>query len=155
MERAVRLLARRAHSEAELRERLLASGGVSESEVGRVLERLKHLGFVNDGLFAYHAASSKLRMRPAGRARIERDLCVKKLPPRVVTKALEQVYEQTTEEEQIDRAINRILKLRGRPRTREDSKKLYDRLVRLGFPYELVLEKVKALGRQAEIELDE
>lgn len=155
MERALRLLARRARSEEELRERLLSQAGVSADEVKRVLQRLADLGFLNDGLFAYQSAAGKLRMRPLGRARIERDLRVKKLPQRVVEKALDQVYEETSEEEQIDRAIARLVKLRGRPRTREESKKLYDRLVRLGFPYELAMEKVKSLGRDARIELDE
>lgn len=155
MERAVRLLARRARTEAELHARLLAAAGASEGEVQAVLSRLKDLGFVNDGLFAYHTAASKLRMRPEGRARIARDLRLRKVPARAAGQALDEVYQHTTEEEQIDRAIARLLKVRGRPRSREESKKFYDRLVRLGFPYELALEKVKALASGTSIELDE
>ena len=48
------------------------------------------------------------------------------------------------EEELIDRAIEKRMRLRGRPQTRAETKSLFDHLLRQGFSYELVMRKVRA-----------
>ena len=47
----------------------------------------------------------------------------------------------------IDRAIAKRIRLRGKPETREDAKKLFDHLLRQGFEFELASEKVRALAK--------
>jgi SOS response regulatory protein OraA/RecX len=39
------------------------------------------------------------------------------------------------------------MRLRGKPKTREEAKKLFDHLLRQGFEFELVSEKVRALAK--------
>jgi SOS response regulatory protein OraA/RecX len=47
----------------------------------------------------------------------------------------------------IDRVIEKRIRLRGRPQTRADAKKLFDHLLRQGFAFELVSEKVRAVSK--------
>ena len=70
---------------------------------------------------------------------------MKKVQSGVADEALELVYAETSEEELIDRAIEKRLRIRGRPKNRIEAKSLFDHLLRLGFEYELVSEKVRAL----------
>jgi SOS response regulatory protein OraA/RecX len=70
----------------------------------------------------------------------------------VANEALELVYTETTEEELIDCAIEKRIRLRGRPKDRLAAKSLFDHLLRQGFPFELVSEKVRAVSKQ---ELDD
>jgi SOS response regulatory protein OraA/RecX len=47
----------------------------------------------------------------------------------------------------IDRAIEKRVRLRGKPQTRAEAKKLFDHLLRQGFTFELVSEKVRAISK--------
>ena len=151
-ERAVKLIAAKSRSVAELRERLLQSRQANKSDVEAVISRLKEYGYLDDERFAFSYASLKVKQRPIGRRRLERDLKFKKVDSAVANEALELVYTETTEEELIDRAIEKRIRLRGRPKDRLAAKSLFDHLLRQGFPFELVSEKVRAVSKQ---ELDE
>ena len=63
----------------------------------------------------------------------------------VADDALELVYTENSEEQLIDRAIEKRVRVRGRPSNRVEAKSLFDHLLRLGFEYEIVSEKVRAL----------
>jgi len=151
-ERAVKLIAAKSRSVAELRERLLQSRQANKSDVEAVISRLKEYGYLDDERFAFSYASLKVKQRPIGRRRLERDLKFKKVDSAVANEALELVYTETTEEELIDRAIEKRIRLRGKPKDRLAAKSLFDHLLRQGFPFELVSEKVRAVSKQ---ELDE
>src|SRR5256886_14460893 len=114
-QRAVKLLATRSRSIAELRERLLENRGANKTVVETVIARLREYGYLDDERFAFGYASLKVRQQPIGRARLERDLTFKKVSREVAGEALDLVYAETSEEELIDRAIARRLRLRGRP----------------------------------------
>ncbi|HYE71822.1 MAG TPA: regulatory protein RecX [Blastocatellia bacterium] len=152
--RAFRLLAAKARSEVELRERLLEKVWADEEVVERVLARLKELGYLNDEQFAASFAASRLTAKPVGRNRLRRDLQRKKIPSQVADKALEDAYSEGREEELIETAIKKRLRLKGRPTTREETKKLYDYLLRLGFGYDLVIRKVREVTKLAEEDED-
>jgi len=151
-ERAVKLIAAKSRSVAELRERLLQSRQSNKSDVEAVISRLKEYGYLDDERFAFSYASLKVKQRPIGRRRLERDLKFKKVDSAVANEALELVYTETTEEELIDRAIEKRIRLRGRPKDRLAAKSLFDHLLRQGFPFELVSEEVRAVSKQ---ELDD
>ena len=87
-----------------------------------------------------------MKQRPIGRRRLERDLKFKKVESSVANEALELVFAETPEEELIDQAIAKRLRIRGRPKNRVEAKSLFDHLLRHGFPFELVSEKVRALN---------
>lgn len=145
-ERAVKLLAAKPRSVAELRERLLRRKGTTEAVVETVISRLREYGYLDDERFAFSYASFKVKQRPLGRRRLERDLKLKKVATEVANEALELVYAETSEEQLIDKAIEKRLRLRGRPKNRVEAKSLFDHLLRRGFPFELVSDKVRALA---------
>ena len=146
-ERAIKLLAAKPRSVAELRERLLRGKSVraNESVVETVIARLREYGYLDDERFAFSYASSKVKQRPIGRRRLQRDLKLKQVENDVADEVLEQVYAETPEEQLIDRAIEKRIRLRGRPRTRAEAKSLFDHLLRQGFEFELVSEKVRSI----------
>jgi len=143
--RAVKLLTVKPRSVAELRERLLQGKNTNPSVVEAVIARLEEYGYLNDERFAFSYASLKVKRRPVGRRRLQRDLKLKKIENNVAEGALELVYAETSEEQLIDAAIEKRLRLRGRPKTRIEAKKLFDHLLRQGFEFELVSDKVRAL----------
>jgi len=146
-ERAVKLLAAKPRSIAELRERLLEGRGADDEVVETVISRLREYGYLDDKHFAVSYASLKVKQRPIGRRRLERDLTMKKIDRSVADEALEQVYAETPEGELIDRAIEKRIRLRGRPKNRAEAKSLFDHLLRQGFAFELVSEKVRAAAK--------
>jgi regulatory protein len=150
-QRAAKLLAAKPRSIAELRERL-AERCSSKAIVETVIARLRQYGYLDDERYALTYASSKVRQQPVGRRRLEQSLVMKKVERRVADEALDQVFAETPEEELIDRAIAKRVRLRGRPKTRAEAKSLFDHLLRQGFPFELVGDKVRAISRA---ELDE
>ena len=89
-------------------------------------------------------AALKVQQKPVGRKRLKRDLELKKIDRVVADEALDLVFGEISEEELIDRAMEKRIRLRGRPKNRAEAKSLFDHLLRQGFPYELVAEKVRA-----------
>jgi regulatory protein len=145
-QRAIKLLAAKPRSVAELRERLLQGKGASEDLVETVIARLREYGYLNDEQFALSYASFKVKQKPVGRRRLERDLKLKKIPSTVANEALEVVYAETSEEQLIDQAIAKRLRSRGRPKSRAQVKSLFDHLLRQGFAFELVSDRVRSLA---------
>lgn len=146
-QRAVKLLAAKARSIAELRERLLEGRGADDEVVETVISRLREYGYLDDEKFAVSYASLRVKQRPIGRRRLERDLTMKKVDRSVADEALEKVYTETPEEDLIDQAIEKRIRLRGRPTSRAEAKSLFDHLLRQGFPFEMVSEKVRAASK--------
>jgi regulatory protein len=151
-QRAARLLSAKQRSIEELRERLLAGRGATPAIVEEVIDRLREYGYLNDERFAHSYASLRLQQRPLVRRRLQRDLRMKQIDQATAETALDEVFAATPEDDLIDRAIAKRLRLRGRPQTREDAKKLFDHLLRQGFEFELVSERVRALMKS---EVDE
>jgi regulatory protein len=152
-QRAAKLLAAKQRSVAEMRARLLEGRGATKANVEEVIARLSEYGYLDDAKFAQSYASLRLRERPIGRRRLERDLWLKKIDKQTAEAALDEVFEAKPEDDLIDRAIAKRVRLRGKPKTREDAKKLFDHLLRQGFEVELVSEKVRALLK-SEVEPD-
>ena len=146
-QRAIKLLAARSRSVAELRELLLQTKGTTKAVVDEVLARLREYGYLDDERFALGYVSLKLRQRPLGRQRLKRDLAMKKVDRAVIEGALDLAFAEVSEEDQIDRAIEKRTRVRGRPSNRLQAKSLFDHLMRQGFPYELVADKVRAVAQ--------
>jgi len=146
-QRAGKLLAAKQRSVEELRERLREGRGATKAVVEEVIERLREYGYLDDSRFAHSYASLRVQQRPIGRQRLERDLWLKKIDKPTIEAALDQVFEVMPESDLIDRALEKRIRLRGRPKTRADAKKLFDHLLRQGFAFELVSEKVRAVSK--------
>ena len=146
MNRAVKLLAAKPRSIGELRERLLEKNWTNAEIVSGVIEKLEEYGYLDDEKYASDLALSKLRQKPQGKRRLQQAMSQKKLDREVVDTAIDAAFEKMPEVELIDHAIEKRLRLKGRPKTREDTKKFYDYLLRQGFAFDLVRQKISELG---------
>ena len=146
MNRAVKLLAAKPRSIGELRERLLERLWTNEAIVDGVIEKLKEYNYLDDEQFALDTASSKLRQKPQGKRRLQQTMSRKKLDRDVVDAAIAAAFEKHPEEELIDSAIGKRLRLKGKPKTREETKKFFDHLLRLGFDYNLIRNKLAQIA---------
>lgn len=147
MNRAVRLLAAKPRAVRELRERLLEKLWTNEEIVDAVIEKLKEYKYLDDEQYARDAALSKLRQKPQGKRRLQMSMSQKKLDKDLVDTAIAEAFEKIPESDLIDQAIAKRLRLKGKPETREDTKKFYDHLLRQGFGFDLIRDKMSSLAR--------
>ena len=148
MNRAVKLLAAKPRSVEELRERLLEKNWTNAEIVGTVIEKLEEYGYLDDEKFAGDLALSRLRQKPQGKRRLQQTLSQKKLSKENVENALESAFEKLPEADLIDTAIEKRIRLKGAPGTREDVKKFYDHLLRLGFGFDLIRSKMSEVSKR-------
>ena len=149
-DRAVNLLAFKARSVKELKERLLEKDWTNEQIVDEVIEKLKSYNYLNDETFAKNLAASQLRQKPMGKRLLQQKMSLKKLDKETVNEAIEKAFDETPEDEIIDVAIAKRLRIKGKPESREDAKKFYDYLLRQGFSYDLVSNKMREVGKMEE-----
>lgn len=147
MNRAVKLLAAKPRSIGELRERLLEKAWTNAEMVNRVIEKLEEYGYLDDQKYAADLALSKLRQKPQGKRRLQQAMSQKKLDRETLDTAIESAFEKMPEVELIAKAIEKRLRLKGRPETREDSKKFYDYLLRQGFGFDLIRDKMSEIAK--------
>ena len=146
MNRAVKLLAAKPRSVRELRERLLEKAWTDQAIVNAVIEKLRDYSYLDDQQFAADVAVSKLKQKPQGKRRLQQSMSQKKLDKQVVEEAIRIAFEKLPEEKLIDLAIEKRLRLKGKPETREDAKKFYDYLLRQGFGYDLIRDAMRGLA---------
>jgi regulatory protein len=149
MNRAVKLLAAKPRSVEELRERLLEKRWTDDEIVGSVIEKLQEYKYLDDKQFAADLAASKLRQKPIGKRKLQQSMSRKKLDRETLDEAIDAAYEKMPESELIDLAIEKRLRLKGAPETREDTKKFYDFLLRQGFGYGLIRDKMESIAKSA------
>ncbi len=154
MNRAVKLLAAKPRSVLELRERLLEKLWTDESIVDAVIEKLKEYKYLDDQQFARDLAVSKLRQKPQGKRRLQQSLSQKKLNRETVDQAIISAFEKLPETDQIDLAIEKRLRLKGKPETRDDLKKFYDHLMRQGFGFDLIRDKMQSISDRTADDVD-
>ncbi len=145
-DRAVNLLAYKPRSVVELRTRLMEKEWTNSAIVEAVIVKLEGYGYLNDGQYAKDFAASQLRGKPMGKRVLQQKLAMKELDKETVAQALEATFEETPESEIIERAVAKRLRLKGKPETREDSKKFYDYLLRQGFSYDLVSKTMREIA---------
>ena len=147
-DRAVNLLAFKQRSVVELRTRLLEKEWTTKEIVEEVIEKLAGYGYLNDVQFAKSFAASQIRQKPIGKRVLRQKMALKKLDKETVDEALEKAFEDTPESEIIERAIEKRLRIKGKPETREDAKKFFDFLLRQGFSFDLVRDKMREISKK-------
>ena len=145
-DRAVNLLAYKPRSVVELRTRLMEKEWTNSEIVDEVIVKLESYGYLNDVIFAKNLAASQIRQKPIGKRVLQQKLAMKKLDKETVAEAIEKAFEDTPESEIIDRAIEKRLRIKGKPTDRADVKKFYDFLLRQGFSYDLVSNKMREIA---------
>jgi regulatory protein len=111
MNYAAQALAARAQSQGEMRTRLKRRAA-NQDDVAAVLTRLKEAGLMDDRRFADSFANWRRENQGLGKARVVRDLMVRRVAPAVAQKAVEQAYAEVDETALIEGFLSR--KYRGK-----------------------------------------
>jgi regulatory protein len=147
MNRAFNILSVKSYSVAEMRRRLLEKDWTNAEIVESVLEKLKEYNYLNDAQYAENLAAYNIRQKPQGKRKLQLKLAQKKIDKDTAQEALEKVFEETPESDLIDQALEKRLRLKGIPQDRDETKKLFDYLLRQGFSFDLVREKVSNIAK--------
>lgn len=105
-EYAIRLLAGRAMSVAQLKERLRRRAS-DAAAVEEIVVELKAYGALNDRRFAESFSSARATSGAFGRQRVLADLLKRKVAPKVAERAVREAFEGADEEEAIARWLER------------------------------------------------
>jgi regulatory protein len=146
-EAAIKILMRRARSVHEMK-KALERRCEDKSLIGKVMERLKSAGLVDDARYAKQFARQRTVTRKQGKFRIARDLRGRGIPDRHIEAALEESAKETDERAVVRQRIER--KLRSY-RGELDEKKLasmYRSLLRMGFSADVVRRELRAATRE-------
>jgi regulatory protein len=150
---AVKLLAGRAHSTGELREKLRRRAEQA-SDVDGVLARLKDTGYLNDQKFAESFASARLTNDKLGSTRVVRDLRQRRVAPSLAERTVRKVYQDVNEEGLIEEWVRRKYRLAPREGLFQEDKDLagaYRRLLRAGFRSGEILKVLKRFARNPDL----
>jgi regulatory protein len=140
---ALRLLARRSYSLAELR-RALRRRFRDEAGVELALARLQVRELVDDRKFAVDYAGFLVRHRGFGRERIRRELERKGVKPQAIAPALESAFASASEEDLLTQALDKKLRALQFPLTRRKYYSLIRSLTRLGFRSDAIMRVLRA-----------
>src|ERR1700691_2865813 len=131
---AVKTLARRMRSEAELR-RLINVRVEPESQgdaaIAAVLARLKEHGYLNDAAFAETYARLRQQNEKLGQRRVKQDLKQKGVHDALIAETLDACYGQTNEEVLAREHLER--KRIRKPENEKETARVMRRLVAAGF----------------------
>jgi regulatory protein len=152
LNRAIKLIALRPHSVKEL-ERKLETKGFDQADINSAVEWLSQRGYLNDGEFGIIYAKARVARARVGSARLKMDLQAKGLDGEAVDSALSSVYGSDGAELAValDAATRKARSLA--PGTGDEAvrKKIFDHLLRKGFPAELarrvVFEELRAITK--------
>jgi regulatory protein len=129
---ALRMLARRPYSVAEMR-RALEKKYPNSSQVPKAISRLRELHYLDDKKFAEHYAYSLARNRAYGRFRIRRELKAKLVDYRQIEPALQQAFAETSERELLEQTLEKKVRTLRLPLTPAKLASLCQSLLRRGF----------------------
>lgn len=94
---ALRHLARRDRTVAQMKAYLLTRMGASPTRAMTLIKRLQARGYLKDRAYALRWARSRIERRPMGRERLEAELRGQGLDRNTVAEVLEQVYSEVDE----------------------------------------------------------
>jgi regulatory protein len=140
---ALRMLARRPYSIAELRRALRRKFG-AHAAVQDAIARLRELGYLDDKKFAEHYAASLARNRALGSWRIRRELKAKLVNYRFIDPAVKVAFEETDERELLERVLERKLRTLRLPLSQSKLHSLCQSLLRRGFRSDDIMKAVRA-----------
>ena len=140
---ALRQLARRAHSVAEIRRKLERKFGETAS-IEQAIARLRELRYLDDQRFAEQQASSLVRNRAFGKHRVRQELKSRLVDYKHIEPALEQAFEETDERQLLEKALDRKIRSLRLPATPRKIASLRASLMRLGFRADDIMKAVRS-----------
>ena len=143
-QRALRRLARRDHSVAELR-RALLDRGHDAAEVEAALERLRRERYLDDAGFAERFARSRMAHQGHGRLRIRQDLRERGVDRGVTEAGIAGALREVDERDVLDGLARRYWRQHTGVEPQRRLPRLWAFLLRRGFAPGLVRERLSAL----------
>lgn len=142
------MLSRRDLSVAQLRERLALKEHPAAA-IEEAVARLIATGALDDRRVALSVARTEAEVKSRGRDRVLRRLQSLGIPEDIARAAADEVFSALDETALLDRALNR--RLRGHAARIQDAaqfRRLFQQLVRQGFPPALVFRALKARDKE-------
>lgn len=139
---AVKLIAHKMRTRAELKERL-AERGIDEAAVQDALDKLASYGYVDDAAFAGEYVRSAMQTGRWGRKAVEYRLKDKGIEPNVIDEALKEYTEEDEKRiarKQLQAAAGRLKGVEARKARQKE----YAALARHGFDYGVISELLEA-----------
>jgi len=149
---ALKVLAGRAYSSGELREKLRRRA-LREGDVDDVLRRLKDYGYLNDQRFAEGFAHARLANEKFGKTRVIQDLRHRRVAPALAEKTVQKIYQDVDESALIEDWIRRKYRTAQREGLFQQDKDLaaaYRRLLRAGFRTGEIVRVLKRFAKNPE-----
>jgi regulatory protein len=137
----VRRLARRDHSEGEIREALLRAD-YARDEVEATLDRLREGGLLDEQAFAEHFARVRLQDFGLGRYRIRQALRGRGVAAATVEKGLAEALKDAPEASVLEASAQKYWRSHARDAPAVRVRKLWAFLIRKGFAPGLVVERL-------------
>ena len=145
MDTALRFLAQRPRSEAEIRRRLRTKGP-NEERIERVLVRLRVLQLANDHDFAQYWTENRSRFKPRGDRALRSELFQKGVPRDVIDTTLDK--ESDVVDDAYRAGQRRAMQLRMLEE-REFRERLKMFLLRRGFDWETIAQALDRLWKES------
>jgi regulatory protein len=152
-EYALRVLAGRAHSAGELRDKLRGKAERA-ADVDPAIARLKEYGYLNDRKFAESFAAARLENEGLGKTRVLADLSRRRVAPAVAQQTVGKVYEDVDEQALAEDFVRRKFRMASKENLFQDQKQMasaYRRLVRAGFRPATVVAILKKFARDPDL----
>ena len=143
-QRALRRLARRDHSEAELRRALLRTG-FPAAVIDATLDRLRAEKYLDDRGFATRFARNRVAHDGLGRHRVGQALRARGVSRAIIDEGVAEALRDVSEAETLEIVARRYWRQHGREEPVQRIRKLWAFLLRRGFPAGLVRERLSAL----------
>ena len=131
MKKAGGLLARRAYSRGELRDKLAKIAGPAAVEP--VLDRLQQLNLLNDAEYAYNFALCRIQQKGWGPAKVHGSLLRRQVAPEAIEGALARVQSELSDEPALEACVRNYCGSKGMPVDLKDLRRLVSHLHRRGF----------------------
>jgi regulatory protein len=151
---ALNSLARRAYSVYEMRT-YLERRAEDKDVVKDVLERLKHLNYLDDARYARQFVRLHTELRKQGAFRIARDLRARGVPDSHIEAALAERAPESNEAALVRERLKRRIKFLRGPLDDRRVASLYRSLLRAGFTADTIRRELAALTKQSVEEIPE
>ncbi|HEY1306472.1 MAG TPA: regulatory protein RecX [Vicinamibacterales bacterium] len=140
---ALKMLAGRELSEAQVRQRL-ARRGYDQPEIDQSIDRLKANGTIDDARAAAVIARRETTVRRRGKARVSSRLRAAGIAPAVADRTVEQLFQEVDADALLAASLERRLRGRTAIEDEKELQRLYRYLVGQGFEPDRVLAKLRS-----------
>jgi regulatory protein len=130
-DRSINLISHRFRSEWEIRD-YLKRKDYEEGVQGRVIERLRERGYINDADFAKRWVENRRLLKATSRRRLAQELRQKRIEDEIIKQTLE-----TDETDEVE-VLKELIERKRKQTKYKDDLKLMQYLARQGFSYDLI-----------------